>query len=1219
MIVCSKALLPAALFLHNSRKVAALQHNLKNIAMKKSTLSISTKSTSVFSAFHYLTIVRLLVMSLCIFYGLVSFSQNPSKTFTAGAYIIDMGQNSAINKGLKPYGLVYALIHDYNVPVYWSINSSKIKDGVDFTLPAGAGSKSYKGGPFIISSDQASIQTVINLISTWKAKGAVVDGPITTAFDAPVFNKLTTWPRAIVDDDNDTQIITPYYANAGVPSTSYLTQGNPTQLTSCGDIYVLPHADPQEWPICYVTALKNYINNGGYLWVGCHAVSALDLGWSGPPVTAGFDFLTTNGLVPWEDHNKPSNSATYTYNPSCSADPVMQFMGTMDASLHNGSEEIYLAKSGSLWRTSTKVAVYCNNYTDSKTHITYAYPANPAVLVAYGPAYGDLTKGMVMYEAGHDYKGEGTIQSEIAAERAFFNFVLLAGIQQQITITNVTFPTALTPNTSYTLSATVSGTIGSVTYLWSAEGGGTFSSTSTNPTTYTAPPSIGNIILRLKVTDGCGRSNFASAFMNGGSAVSCVSQAVLPATPAFKDNCGNNITFTYVGAVDNPSPLTCEGTRTYSWSYTDYTTCNPSASPYTRQWSYVYSIKDEIAPIWRTAPGALNRTVKYTAAAALSAAQELAPVAIDNCQGSITYAKTSGSFVAGSCGTNGTYTNTWVAKDPCLNASSVYIQVITVTAPTWSGPVSTDWDNPANWVGNNVPLPSDNVFIPGDCSHYPVLVPGKIIYCNNLEICGSFDIASGGALTVTGDLTIIGSLVVESGGSLITSCNVTGIATIERQISNNLAWHLLSSPVSGQTICNSVFAPTFSNFPGNIYTWDFYKWSPNCPTPPYPAEHWRNLRTLSQGINFTDFGTTPEFVVTKGYLVAYGSGWPVTHAFIGNPNACDKVCSFFDIITECSWELAGNPFPSAVDWNQVTGKSNLVTDYYYVWNENKSGGPGYEYWKDVSHQSSSMIDGNIPSMQGFFVKVGPNGGKTLGLPNSSRVHDVLANHWLKESPANRLSIMLGNGTNYDEAIVMFENNGSVGKDQNDAEKLFSMATEVPQVYSIIDNDQKTALNSLPYITDGTTIPVGIVAPVQGNYSITVNGIESFSPLTGLSLEDLKLNFTQNLRQNPVYNFTAAGNEDAGRFLLHFAGPIGFGEKDNSAINIYSSEKTVFITCAAGFRNAQVTISNLLGQEILTRKLNYQTSNQVTVNALKGYYVVKVQNESSVKTVKVYIN
>ena len=65
----------------------------------------------------------------------------------------------------------------------------------------------------------------------------------------------------------------------------------------------------------------------------------------------------------------------------------------------------------------------------------------------------------------------------------------------------------------------------------------------------------------------------------------------------------------------------------------------------------------------------------------------MAPIATDNC-GSLTYEKTTGNFVQGQlCPQAGTYTNTWIAKDACLNTSTVFTQIITIydnTAPTWT-------------------------------------------------------------------------------------------------------------------------------------------------------------------------------------------------------------------------------------------------------------------------------------------------------------------------------------------------------------------------------------------------------------------------------------------------------------------------------------------------------------------------------------------------------
>src|SRR5205823_5967167 len=71
------------------------------------------------------------------------------ETIPAGSKIINMGVTPQTQaNGLKPYGLVYALLQN-NTPIKWVINPNKIKDGIDFTHNG----ISYKGSAFVISAE----------------------------------------------------------------------------------------------------------------------------------------------------------------------------------------------------------------------------------------------------------------------------------------------------------------------------------------------------------------------------------------------------------------------------------------------------------------------------------------------------------------------------------------------------------------------------------------------------------------------------------------------------------------------------------------------------------------------------------------------------------------------------------------------------------------------------------------------------------------------------------------------------------------------------------------------------------------------------------------------------------------------------------------------------------------------------------------------------------
>ena len=93
----------------------------------------------------------LIILSLCLTTSFTAFAAN--ETLTSGSLIIDMGKSpQTVANSLKPYGAIYDLLRNYQVPVKWVIAQGKAKDGNDFIY----NSRAFKGGTFIIPAEYIS-------------------------------------------------------------------------------------------------------------------------------------------------------------------------------------------------------------------------------------------------------------------------------------------------------------------------------------------------------------------------------------------------------------------------------------------------------------------------------------------------------------------------------------------------------------------------------------------------------------------------------------------------------------------------------------------------------------------------------------------------------------------------------------------------------------------------------------------------------------------------------------------------------------------------------------------------------------------------------------------------------------------------------------------------------------------------------------------------------
>lgn len=478
--------------------------------------------------------IRILVLTLfIIFLTFVNVQKLSAEAFQRNSYIISMGEiPQTYNNGLKPYGLLFDLVIKDEIPVYWIIKPGKQLYAEDFNttvqdINGNIKIKSYSAGSFVIPAVYVNA-TVLNDIAYWQNLGVVVD-KAKVDFDAPAFNYISSFPNAIIDQQNVKLVTNMFYnythdGTHGIPST-YYTTGTPNNITSCSDVYALPHADPQKWDQATIDVYKSFINNAkGFLWQGCHSVGAVE-GHPNPGVAnyLNLNILTTNGQIAFKKdpdyafNNK--NSPPFLLEMTAGDNPIMQIAATVGSAQTDGSQRVYIPRPDSAWRSTTTVAVWDDDNVNLSLN---GNNPNKAAIIAFGRAYGDPTKGVVVQQASHTNR-KGSESDNVSAARFYGNLLLQASIEKRPSIT-IGASSSLSYGLSYDMNASFVGGTPPYDVNWSMSCNGI-----TDPGTFDFPNqndvnfsqvvftpnnySFNGCILRVKVTDSCNRKNIETKIM----------------------------------------------------------------------------------------------------------------------------------------------------------------------------------------------------------------------------------------------------------------------------------------------------------------------------------------------------------------------------------------------------------------------------------------------------------------------------------------------------------------------------------------------------------------------------------------------------------------------------------------------------------------------------------------------------------------------------------
>jgi hypothetical protein len=368
--------------------------------------------------------------------------------------------------------------------------------------------------------------------------------------------------------------------------------------------------------------------------------------------------------------------------------------------------------------------------------------------------------------------------------------------------------------------------------------------------------------------------------------------------------------------------------------------------------------------------------------------------------------------------------------------------------------------------------------------------------------------------------------------------------------------------------------------------------------------------------------TTSPLSKMQGYALWSVSGAATTELFSGTTNSASQSIAFtltdFPDDSKEGWNLVGNPYPSVLDWDAVTIPAHLNGA---IWLFDPTLGASGEYRYYISGGGAANTSTQyIPSGQGFFIRA--NGGSgSLAVDNTVRVHG--GQNFYKESQANsgQMLVIEATGNNITtQTAIRFIPEATENIDRlYDVNKIIGSSEDVPIVYTKCKM-QNMAINTYPTIAGHETIPLYFEAGIDGTYTFNAREMESINIDIPIYLEDISLNYFQNLRTNPEYSFEYT-TAQLRNFNIHFKDATGIENIDNMDIQCFLANHVLQVN----FQNnefvnqsspAIISIYNISG-ELLNTIQTGRLRNEIPFYASPSIYLVKITTERGVLTKKVF--
>jgi predicted outer membrane repeat protein len=450
---------------------------------------------------------------------------------------------------------------------------------------------------------------------------------------------------------------------------------------------------------------------------------------------------------------------------------------------------------------------------------------------------------------------------------------------------------------------------------------------------------------------------------------------------------------------------------------------------------------------------------------------------------------------------------------------------------------NANWGDPVNWDAGFVPG-STNVVIPAGTATYPTAAPGPSFTLNaGLQMImqpGSkatfSSITNNGTIDLLSDATGQASLMTNSYSGSAGNLNIGHFLTSGP---TGDWWHYIAAPT---TVSKTVFTDIE---PELLVRYDETK----------------VISDIVEGWQWHDGygGTTPfsNLTAKEGYDVSVATDVTMTYR---NLKSLTTSIGRIDLpfggsgkdTAMFGYSLIGNSLTCGINWDQVaySHEHKLIRHGYYI---RTSSGEEASYVMGVGTNGATA---HIAPLQGFFVRT-RSVDTYITIADSAREHND-APRFKSAEQIPLLRLTLSSAAARDEMVIRFDPEATLGFDGHlDAGKPFTHLKERMRLYSVLKGENYS-INSIPWPSERTVIPVTLEIPGTGTFKITRTQLQNTGEYRFI-LTDTFTGKSTDMTTNAEYAFTATAGTIAGRFTLTVTPP------EIKAATVTEEEKPEIIT------------------------------------------------------------